>query len=444
MATLDELVVKLILDAKEFAIGRKKAGEELDRTRQDFTKTSKEWEANSKRAMDTFSKVRNEILAIGGAFLTVSAIKSFAENIITTDAATGRLATNLGMSVEKLSMYEGAARKMGGSTESMAAGLQKIYDLQEALKVGIGIEQFGNRGLQLLLAKGGVGAEFFDRSLSVEQRLLMLAKAFKAVGTEALAYGKAAGFSEEFITVLRQGDKELIKFANQSRVVTKGAATESQQLIAEWDTMVDRMKAAGERLVMKLSPLFLKLADDFTKWLANKDNVEMITHAVDQLVKFLRDLANMDWGSIKSGITTIAEASKGIADAFGGFATVLEYLGAAAIGARLGGFAGALTGLGLVAGGKLLGKSLEEFAKTDKFAEMANRPGYSGSNLEWLMKNLGSVNVVPSEKGTTIYINNVNVNANNATDFSNSLSGAAKSGMRPNMSTIHPFNTGTQ
>jgi hypothetical protein len=100
--------------------------------------------------------------------------------------------------------------------------------------------------------------------------------------------------------------------------------------------------------------------------------------------------------------------------------------------------------LGLVAGGKLLGKSLEEFAKTDKFAEMANRPGYSGSNLEWLMKNLGSVNVVPSEKGTTIYINNVNVNANNATDFSNSLSGAAKSGMRPNMSTIHPFNTGTQ
>src|SRR5579862_6561617 len=107
MATvIDSLVVTLGLDASKFHAGAKQTSTDLKATTQDANAAAKQIEASGKQAAAFFGKLRNEALSLAAVFLGGMGLKALVANLTATDAATGRLSRNLGISVEALGAWE--------------------------------------------------------------------------------------------------------------------------------------------------------------------------------------------------------------------------------------------------------------------------------------------------------------------------------------------------
>src|SRR4051812_47527281 len=112
---VDALVVTLGLDPKNYNQGLKKAVEDLNKAKFEASSTAKSIEASGKQAAQFFTKLRNEAIALFAVFTGITGIKNFVADIVSTDAATGRLARNLGMSAATLTQWENAAELAGGT-----------------------------------------------------------------------------------------------------------------------------------------------------------------------------------------------------------------------------------------------------------------------------------------------------------------------------------------
>ena len=148
---IDSLIVTLGLDASQFTSGQKAVAtgidqmrdktkqaakddsdrqkqqrEDLKRTKDEAQQRAKEIEAAGKRAADFFTRLRTEALLLFAAFAGTSGLKQFVENITTSDAATSKLAHNLGMSTELLSEWETAAARTGGSAEATGQSFEGL------------------------------------------------------------------------------------------------------------------------------------------------------------------------------------------------------------------------------------------------------------------------------------------------------------------------------
>jgi len=107
MATvIDHLLVALGFELTDFKKGQKEAQEGLKKTSEESAKRAKEIEAKAKVMAEAYKKVRQEIMGMIAGVVSVSGMKSFADRITTSDAATKRFADNLGIVVSRLSAWQ--------------------------------------------------------------------------------------------------------------------------------------------------------------------------------------------------------------------------------------------------------------------------------------------------------------------------------------------------
>lgn len=130
---VDALLVTLGLDVSGFMKGQKQTGEALKKTRDDATRTAKELDAQGKKAAQFFGQIRDGILGVTAAALGASGIKSFIDKTTASGVAVGQLARNLGMGVEELSAWEGAIRRLGGSTEEADHMLRNVNTILQEI-----------------------------------------------------------------------------------------------------------------------------------------------------------------------------------------------------------------------------------------------------------------------------------------------------------------------
>ena len=120
MATVvDSLVVLLNLDPKNFTEGQKKALADLKKTRDDATTTAKELEARGKQGAEFFNMLKTGALR----FLTIATGVEFIKWIGHVEmgiAATGRLASNLGMATSDMTAFGNMIERNGGKAEEAA------------------------------------------------------------------------------------------------------------------------------------------------------------------------------------------------------------------------------------------------------------------------------------------------------------------------------------
>ena len=128
MNVIDKLVVTLGLDPSGYKKGVQETERDQKKLRDSTLKTSKEMEAKGKQAAEFFSRIKKEVLALTTVMLGGYGLKSFIENVTTGDAALGRMAKNVGMSVSDLSAWEGAVQRAGGSAQGMAGSVKAIND----------------------------------------------------------------------------------------------------------------------------------------------------------------------------------------------------------------------------------------------------------------------------------------------------------------------------
>jgi len=257
MATvIDCLVVSLGLDASGFKKGQKETTDALKKTKGEATRTAKEMEYRGAQAAEFFGKIKNQALGLAAVLMGGAGLKAFAGRIIESDAAVGRLADNLDMSVTSLSAWEGMAKRFGSSSEDIAGAFRNVNKIVQEITLT------GNSSALIPLQRAGVDIQkFIASTTSSEERMRMLAASFHSMtAQQAQFWGQQAGFSEQTITMLRAGTGAIdaaVAKQKELSAATKQSADNAIALKNAWSDLTDTVGGFGRKALNALNPTMI-------------------------------------------------------------------------------------------------------------------------------------------------------------------------------------------
>jgi len=256
-SVIDALIVSLNLDAKGFDAGQKKMVGNLRQLEGETAKTAAKMEESGKQAAEFFAGLRNQALALFGAFTAGKGAASFASYFTNVNSSIGRMSANLGLSTEQLSAWQGVGKRVGTTAEEVAGNFKTIASQVQALQMT------GQLPGYEALAKAGVDLQKFTAaSTSNEQRMLLLAEAFSKLDKQQAQYlGQQAGYSEGFVNLLTMGPSKLQAMnAEQvkSAALTKEQAAAAAKLQDQWQKLDATMTQIGNRVMEEMTPYLLE------------------------------------------------------------------------------------------------------------------------------------------------------------------------------------------
>jgi hypothetical protein len=259
MATIiDELVALITLDPKNFTKGRAQVSADLKKTREEANATGKDLEAFGKHAAQSLSSLRNEAIGLFLAFQGASSLGQWLQNLITGDAATGRLAKNIGLATNELSAWQLAVRSVGGDAKDADSALTSMADAYQSY---------------LLTGTTGHDADFKGLGVTLKdlenpaQALLKMAEAGERMNkTEFFARLKRIGIPESTINLLEKGRKgveDLIEAKKRDGAASDEDARKAAELQAKLVELENKITALVRPAVYDFVDTLLKLADGF-------------------------------------------------------------------------------------------------------------------------------------------------------------------------------------
>ena len=149
---IDSLYVELGLDTRKFTEGERDALASFKKTKEGAADLGKSVEAEGAKISDIFRIAKGGALGIAAALVGGEGV-SFINKIIQMDAATGRLANTIGLSVKGLSTWQGIVRQVGGDAASATSTLAALSDTFAQVQAGQG---FFSGPFATLLNRSGV------------------------------------------------------------------------------------------------------------------------------------------------------------------------------------------------------------------------------------------------------------------------------------------------
>lgn len=341
MTLVDALVVTLGLDAAGFVKGAKDVNKAQKGLSEEARKAQKELEAQAKKAAEGIRKLRDEVLALTGAFLGARALKSIADKLTTIDTTTGKFARNMGLSAERVSAFELGIRKLGGSADDADGALRNLVKIQEEFKqkgtsgaltgaLGQAFGRYGDsQGFSRFLKATGSGD-----TIGQMRELLSLRSRMSDKDAQFL-FGET-GFSEGFITSIRSG-REAVEQAVASMgqyAVTIGQAEAAQRRASKETEVSAAAQMMWNRILEKATPIILRVLDGLQKLLDFANNhIPLTIVLMTALGAAMTAVTAVSFLGLIGGIGGVTAAMTGAATAA---ASLLPLLGAVAAG----GFAG--------------------------------------------------------------------------------------------------------
>ncbi len=260
MATvIDSLVVTLGLDASKFTAGQKQSVEALKKTGSEATVAGKHLEDAGKKSAQAFSSLKKELLAVGAAFVGVSAIKNFVQSTVLSTAALGRMSDNLGISALRMAQWQNANKMAGGTAEEMSSILQQATEDMANYNRGLHVasmDEFSQRQ--------GNTQNLTDANSLLIEKANILERIRKTEG-EGAAYTSAGkmGVAGAY-NVLKHGGASVEKLLTEQSARAKSEADASKQteeLRKEFVKLTDNVAAAGIQILTGLLPAIKAVAD---------------------------------------------------------------------------------------------------------------------------------------------------------------------------------------
>ena len=376
--TVDELIVRLTLDAAGLKQGAKDAQATADKLATGLGQSAERGEkaqavshkrtadsavAMGKSIAESNTKVSQSfegILRTGLAFLAIftgaKTIEDFTRKMTALDAAVGRMAHNVGSTPEQVSALAQAVERSGGTFEGATSAVQGLSDAyQELITTGTnGIME----PLSRLQALGGhsitVGNDWHKTLLQVADDLKVLDKTNPNL---ADSLGRQILKDPNLANLAKGGSEAILAAEARSRehgVITKEQVEAAQKAQAAWADLSQSVTSFGNTLVTDLEPDITAILGKMDAWIdANKGWVASDIKAdIEAFGKTLSDHRD-DIKRFGDELLTIVGVAGQIAVAFaaqGPAAQALE-LFAALIGTRILGplsLARAALGLGLL------------------------------------------------------------------------------------------------
>jgi len=261
---IDAFVVTLGLDPRDYQKERKKLDEDLKRLDADETKRNRNTEDSQKRMVQGLRSLRNETAGFLFMLAGANGIKDFASNILAGDAATGRLAKNLGVATEELSAWEGAIKRVGGQAGDIDGVLRGLSSAFQSLQLT------GTTGKDADFQGLGVTAKDLQ---DPTQTLLKISEASGRMNRQEFnARLSRLGFDENTINLLAKGRTAVTRMLEEQRKL--GVATdESAQAAARFQ---EKMAMLETGLTNKLRPAVETVVTALADWLDKGDNLNTV------------------------------------------------------------------------------------------------------------------------------------------------------------------------
>ena len=260
---VDAFVATLGLDDREYKKSVREYRDDRKRLAEEEQKQNRISQDGQSRTVAGLRTLRNEtagfLLMLAGA----TSLVGFAKDMLTADAATGRFARNTGMATERVSVWENALKRVGGTAEEARAALGTLFSI------------FQNYQLMGDLSKGGALAFFglSERDLKdPEAALLRIAEVVKNMPREDVEARLATlGLSGSIVGLLAGDRGELTKLlasVEAAGVANDDSADAAMNLEAEMARTAQTMQGIARPAITDLTNVVIKLTDTFNDLLA--------------------------------------------------------------------------------------------------------------------------------------------------------------------------------
>src|SRR6185312_16021310 len=366
MNVIEALFITLSLDTSDYEKKQKGVITSLTKMGEASDKQTKLIAESGKKAAQTFSLLKVEVLGALAAFGMSTGFKSFIESSMNGQAALGRLSGSLGMSTQSLQAWKLMAKEMGGSGEEAIGTLQKVAS-------GLASARRGDMSFLTVANKYGAGLDITkDTTQSAMGKINKMASAIRQKYGEQQAMGVLnemgiSGFVQQQ-RLMEDPNKFAADYAHAMSLTgaaTKASTEQAAKLQMQWADLQERFRQVGERVFNKLEPILARLGERLANWLDSinwQDVINKIGRFIDKVQEVVKELG---------GWKTIAEVLGGVLalkllspllGLIGGFMRLIPLLGSATAGfAGLGAAAGpALAILIGGAGGWAIGKQIDK------------------------------------------------------------------------------------
>jgi len=270
---IDELVVLLDLDPTKFKEGERDALDAFRRTRNEAESFGRDISQQGMKLSEVFSTLKAGVIGLAAGFIGNDAVQ-FIHNVANADAATGRWAKSMGISVDGLSKWQGMIRQVGGDARSATSTLSDLQQQIESVRQGTGMFE---GGFAALMNKAGVSMrDNADASLLKIRKYLA-----DEVGSGRMRQEEAStwlrrvpGMNQDMLNLLSATDAEFNKIA--ATVTKMGAASDKsaesgQKMLAAWDRLWQAIEQrargmdAASVATELIEPVVKDVSTDWTK-----------------------------------------------------------------------------------------------------------------------------------------------------------------------------------
>lgn len=348
MNVIEALFVTLGLDAGDFHKQKEGVDDALVKLGQTSDKQTKIIAESGKKAANTFSLLKIEVLGALAAFGMSTGFKSFIESSMNAQASAGRTADALGVSVQSLRAYKLMAEEMGESGEAAVGTLQKVAQ-------GLANAKHGDFGFLQAAASYGVRLSPDDGVEATMSKINRAAYDIKQKygGAQAVNFLNGLGIGDlaQQTQLMESTAKYAADYAESMKQVgvwTQKEIERAGELQKQWAQFGQRMENVKVAVFDKLEPILIKIGDRFAKWLNSVDWNKVITaigRVIDKVQEVVKDLGGWKTVAEVLGAVLTAKLLAPLLLMVGAFGKLIPLLGTSTTGAW-----GAMAGLGGAAG----------------------------------------------------------------------------------------------
>ena len=248
---VDELVVKLGLDNKEFKKGAKDAEGQLNKVKDTATTASKNLQQQGKKGAVFFTELQKSALKFFSVMAVGAAGFRAFSNLISSGAHLSRLATNLGTSANSLHKWGQAVKQSGGTAaglESTMRGLSAAMTEQQITGTSSIAGWLSVLGVSLVDAEGKakkVEALMLDIGEAVQRKTSNRADQFNIL--------QSMGIDEGSANLILKNRKEAEALIASQPGMSDAAAKKAQDINERWEALVERVRGKVRELAIQTS-----------------------------------------------------------------------------------------------------------------------------------------------------------------------------------------------
>ena len=370
---VDALLISMGLDGSGVAAGAAKVQKDLRNVGTSGDATAKVINEASKKMAESVNRVRNEVLALIGAFTAGRGLKQLATDIIGGDAALGRLARNSGIATRELAILEQAATRVGGTAEatgnSVAALSQKFTEFKET----------GQGGESWIRPLQQMGITLFDATGKMKSFTSLFLEfgnyAEHHTPQQSQFWLSQLGLDQGTINLIQQGragQQRLFKNVEASGVADDTSAKNAQDFQAKIAALRQSVEGFARTLLNEFIGPINQMLGDVAKWVvengpAMRAEIKLIADNIREFITAADAAAQAvgGWKRVSEGLFAVWSLSK--------IALLVRGIGAAT------GLFGSVGGLGVAAVGAAAAVGFEGATSTGediaKHGEKGQRPG---------------------------------------------------------------------